>query len=505
MFILRWFGDSFQFRMLWGYIGTNFPRFVYYYGPTVLWDNVVPLIMWMCIADVCNFITGQLEHLRHALDKLRQAQLYGRLHKCEFLKDKVDYLGFEVGNDGIRTSPEKVRAILDWPRPQSVHDVRSVLGLASYYRKFIRGFSQLAKPMTDLTRAKVTWTWGDAQDNGFKALKVAIATAPILRLPAFEHQFVITTDASDVAIGAILEQDFGLGLQPIAFSSRKLNSTKIRYSADERELLDIVWAIGQWKRCFQGPHPIVIQPDHAPLRPLPNQTSVNSRVWRWLAVLQGYYVDIRHIPGKKNPADSLSRQLMSDALVRKTAVTDANASYVEKLRVADDATNEEIQTALHQLFNSGPQDTKQDQAQLGPQGHSVLQYPQGTNSMNEDTSPQDKSTNKSILASTAISKIQLENMIKNSITSALQSEVPYSETVTQLQGGMRQIVLNDLIFKIMISLLVVHDRKQDVSLEFWRIVVPDDKEIKEHIVEELHSTPYSVHPGIQQTIGRVRK
>ena len=87
--------------------------------------------------------------------------------------------------------------------------------------------------------------------------------------------------------------------------------------------MGIVWAIGQWKHYFQGPHPIVIQTDHAPLRHLPNQTSVNSRVWRWLAVLQGYDVDIRHIPGKKNPADSLSRQLVSDALVRKSSVTSA--------------------------------------------------------------------------------------------------------------------------------------------------------------------------------------
>ena len=86
------------------------------------------------------------EHLKHALDKLRRAKLFGRLHKCEFLKDKVDYLGFEVSQEGIRTSPEKVKAILDWPRPQSTHDIRSFLGLASYYRKFIRGFSQLAKP-----------------------------------------------------------------------------------------------------------------------------------------------------------------------------------------------------------------------------------------------------------------------------------------------------------------------------------------------------------------------
>ena len=146
---------------------------------------------------------------------------------------------------GFALDPEKVKAILDWPRPQSTHDIRSFLGLASYYRKFVRGFSQLAKPLTDLTRAKVDWKWGDTKENSFLALKAAMATSPVLRLPDFERQFVVTTDASGVAIGAILEQDFGSGLQPIEFSSRKLNATEIRYSAYERELLGIVWAIGQ--------------------------------------------------------------------------------------------------------------------------------------------------------------------------------------------------------------------------------------------------------------------
>ena len=225
------------------------------------------------------------DHLERALERLRQAKLYGRLHKCEFLKDKVDYLGFEVSANGVNASPEKVKAILNWPRPQTVHDIRSFLGLASYYRKFIRGFSQIAKPLTDLTREKKTWCWGDAEQNSFTALIVAMATAPVLRLPDFEKQFVATTDASDVAIGAILEQDFGSGLQPVAFASRKLNATEIRYSTYERELLGIVWAIGQWKHYFQSPHPIIIQTDHAPLRHLPNQTSVNSRVWRWLSIL----------------------------------------------------------------------------------------------------------------------------------------------------------------------------------------------------------------------------
>ena len=115
------------------------------------------------------------------------------------------------------------------------------MGLASYYRKFIKGFSQLAKPLTDLTRDRVNWYWGDAAASSFKALKVVMATAPILHLPNFEKQFIVTTDASDVAVGAILEQNFGSGLQPIAFASGKLNATEILYSAYEREMLGILW------------------------------------------------------------------------------------------------------------------------------------------------------------------------------------------------------------------------------------------------------------------------
>ena len=148
-----------------------------------------------------------------------------------------------MSKEGIHASPEKVKTVLDWPRPQSMHNVRSFLGLASYYRKFIKGFSQLAKPLTFLARDKAVSRWGDAEANNFTALKVAMATTPILHLLDFKQQFVVTTDASDVAVGAILEQNFGSRLQPIAFASRKLNATEIHYSAYEREMLSIVWAL----------------------------------------------------------------------------------------------------------------------------------------------------------------------------------------------------------------------------------------------------------------------
>ena len=111
-------------------------------------------------------------HLRWALEQLRKAKLYGRLHKCEFLKDQVDYLGFEVSPRGIQASPEKVRAIIEWPKPKSVHDVRSFLGLASYYQRFVRfvrGFSEMARPLTSLTRAGVEWEWSTSQHQAFNS------------------------------------------------------------------------------------------------------------------------------------------------------------------------------------------------------------------------------------------------------------------------------------------------------------------------------------------------
>ena len=261
------------------------------------------------------------QHLRWALDQLRKAKLYGRLHKCEFLKDQVEYLGFEVGPRGVQASPGKVRAIIEWPRPKSVHDVRSFLGLASYYRRFVRGFSEMARPLTQMTRAGVEWDWSEAQHQAFNRLKLALTTAPVLKLPDFERQFVVTTNASDAAVGAILEQDFGNGLQPVAFASRKLNDAEMRYSAYERELLGIAWALAQWKHYCQGPHAVVIQTDHAPLRHLPNQASVNSRIWKWINILQGYNLEIRHIPGKRNPADTLSRQDKKDALGEENSGT----------------------------------------------------------------------------------------------------------------------------------------------------------------------------------------
>ena len=170
-------------------------------------------------------------------------------------------------------------------------------------------------------------------------------------------------------------------------------------------------------------------------------------------------MEIRHIPGKKILADSLRRQLVSDALVRKEYVKNANEEYVMRLRVQSDATDEENQSALHHLFNKSAQ---------CPQGKfNVMNGDQDPSQYSEEIKP-------SVIAPTAVSKLQLDNSFRNSLYSLLRNEAPYDGIITELESGRTQVVKKDEVFKRMNGILAVHSHHQDAELDFWRILVPSD-------------------------------
>ena len=196
----------------------------------------------------------------------------------------------------------------------------------------------------------------------FKTLKRSLVTAPVLHMPNFDLPFVLTTDASAVSVGGILEQDFGSGLQPVAYESKKLSPTEMRYSAYERELLGIVWAIGKWRHYFEG-RKLIVQTDHSSLRHLPNQPSVNRRIWKWVSILQGYDIEIRHIPGKVNPADTLTRQAWAGDAHEVAHVKDIDRELVDMIRVAETASDEDIQRKLRELYSSEGDQEKIQHAQ----------------------------------------------------------------------------------------------------------------------------------------------
>jgi hypothetical protein len=249
-------------------------------------------------------------HVRKVLEILRKEKLYAKESKCELFKTEVEFLGHIVGRDGVRMMEDKVKAVQDWPTPTRVTHVRAFLGMAGYYRKFVKDFSKIAAPLSDLTKETVKFDWGHPQEEAFRRLKDAISKGPVLILPDPNLPYVVNTDASGFAIGAVLQQDQGRGLQPIAFLSKKMLDAETRYPVHEQELLSIIHALSTWRHYLLGSSfKVRVLTDHHSLQHFKTQPLLSARQSRWKDVIANYDFDIEYIEGVKNVvADGLSRR-----------------------------------------------------------------------------------------------------------------------------------------------------------------------------------------------------
>jgi hypothetical protein len=264
------------------------------------------------------------QHLRAVFDVLRQHKLYAKLSKCEFGRKEVEFLGHMVSADGIRPLHDKVAAVKDWPRPENLSELRSFLGLTGYYRRFIKGYARIALQLTHLTKADVAYIWTEEIQQAFQQLKNALISAPVLAVPDVERPFVVTTDASDHAIGAVLSQGNGGMERPVAFMSRTLSSTERNYATYDKEMLAILEAIRLW-RPYLAYERFVVYTDHAPLTRLFKQKELLPRQTRWIDRLSQFDFDIVYKPGKVNVvADALSRRFPAqlNMAVRKKGAND---------------------------------------------------------------------------------------------------------------------------------------------------------------------------------------
>ena len=247
-------------------------------------------------------------HVKQVLEVLRKEKLYAKESKCELFKEEVEFLGHYVGRDGVRMMDDKLAAVADWPVPTKVHDVRAFLGTAGYYRKFIKDFSSIAAPLSELTKDTVKFEWTDKQQSAFVRLKSALQTAPVLALPDPALPFVVQTDASGFAIGAVLMQDQGKGLQPICFLSKKMLPAETRYPTHEQELLAIICALKTWRHYLSG-RKFRVLTDHHSLKHFKTQPQLSVRQSRWKDAIAEFDFDIEYIEGKSNVvADGLSRR-----------------------------------------------------------------------------------------------------------------------------------------------------------------------------------------------------
>lgn len=248
-------------------------------------------------------VDEHFKKLRAVFDRLREYNLKLGVAKCRFLSRQIIYLGHMCTPEGIKPNPELVKAVQEFPQPTSVKEVQSFLGLANYYRKFIKNYAEIALPLIGLTRKSVKFEFDEKCIVAFKELKEALATKVVLRYPEWDKEFRVSVDASGYALGAVLEQEG----RPVAYGSRVLNQAERKYCTTDRELLAVVWATKLWRAYLLGRHFKVIS-DHRPLQGTVRVKEASARVLRFHQKLSEYDFTILYKKGKDHTnADTLSR------------------------------------------------------------------------------------------------------------------------------------------------------------------------------------------------------
>lgn len=325
-------------------------------------DNLLRHLKWkMCLCyldDIVVFSHTFPEHLRRlhcVLSCIQEAGLVLNPKKCQFGANEIKILGHLVSEQGVKPDPDKVAAVYNFPPPKTVHDVRSFLGLCSYYRRFIRNFCSRAKPLQELLKGGAGFCWNQDQRDSFNDLKSALTSQPILALFDEDAPTELHTDASGYGIGAVLVQQQDEKERVIAYASRTLSKAEKNYSTTERECLAAIWAIAKFRPYLFGKS-FKIMTDHHSLCWLANLRDPSGRLARWALRLQEYDVSIVHKSGRKHAdADCLSRNPIPDEILGSekslAAITDLAseqrndaqlAEHLKKTESAPDSSSAEL-------------------------------------------------------------------------------------------------------------------------------------------------------------------
>ena len=261
-----------------------------------------------------------LDRLTAVFQRLENHHLKLKGKKCEFFDSSVTYLGHIVSKDGVATDPEKTRAISTWPVPHNVKTLRTFLGFAGYYRRYVSNYSKIAKPLNDLLKGHSTnkgkskvkpppWKWGDDEQEAFEQLKERLSSPPILAYADFDQPFILHTDASMQGLGAVLYQIQNGHKRVIAYASRGLRNAEKNYPAHKLEFLSLKWAVTEKFHDYLYGNSFEVITDNNPLTYVLTSAKLDATGHRWLAALSNYNFSLRYRKGINNAdADSLSRR-----------------------------------------------------------------------------------------------------------------------------------------------------------------------------------------------------
>ena len=365
------------------------------------------------------------DHLRRTLGILRDRQLYAKFIKCEFWTDQIAFLGHVISREGIQPDSSKVKAITEWEVPKSVTEIRSFLGLAGYYRRFVRNFSIIARSLTNLLKKDQQFVWDGSCQESFEELKRRLTTFPILAVPSEKGNFVVYTDASRSGLGGVLMQEGKV----IAYTSRQLRPHEQNYPTHDLELAAIVHALKTWRHYLYG-ETFQVFTDHKSLKYIPTQRDLNLRQRRWMELLKDYDCTIEYHPGKAN--------VVADALSRKSSDQKDDVDHRVEHLLALRAMRVEMDVRGSEL----------------------------------------------------IANIQVRPLIFDEI-SARQDE---DATLRRLKAKVGDATTTHFQLS-----------DQGVLYRGARICVPNIEELKRELLEEAHSSRYSMHPGSTKMFNDMRK
>jgi hypothetical protein len=387
-----------------------------------------------------------LEHLRLVLQELRESKLYANPEKCSWMKESVEFLGHVVEKGGrVGMMPAKTEAVRAVLPPTSTTELRSFLGLANFYRRFIKDYAKIASPLTDLLKQNnnekskmLPWPPDSQEQEAFEKLKKALCSHPVLYLPDFSKHFILETDASINTVGGVLSQEFDDGRHPVSFFSLKLHGAELNYDTRKKEALAIVKALQVWEPYLKSKK-FIAYTDHAPLEYFDSQRTMSGQWARWAALRAEFDFEIKYKPGEKN--------VVADALTR--------------MRIGDTGEKER------------------------PEG--------------------DERRKGESLAPLAVSVPVMEEEIMEKIREGYEKEEGLEKVIAHMKDPENNPVPPEFTHKL--PKLSLHD-----DLLFFtdvlgrsRLYVPDDKKVKESLLNEAHDVPTTGHLGVDKTLEKLQR
>jgi transposase InsO family protein len=419
---------------------TNGPATYQRYMNDVLFDYLDDF----CTAyldDILIYSDDPLEHDLHVkkvLQRLRDAGLQADVSKCEFGVTRTKYLGFIISTDGIRVDPEKVSIVQEWQPPTSVKGVQSFLGFCNFYRRFIRGYGVIAKPLTQLTRVGASFTFNTDCHHAFDTLKSALTSAPLLQHYHPELECMLETDASDGVIAGVFSQRHGPHWLPVAYFSKTMAPAECNYEIHDKEMLAIVRSLKEWRPELEGTAKrIQIYTDHKALEYFMTSKNLNARQARWAEALADYHFIIKYRPGKENAK--------ADALTRRLDETNSQDQVKKKMRRQQLLKDDQLDPSIVRP------DPTRDNLLLALIGELAP--------ISEDTS--------------IVDRILQANRTARSLQALRKQAESETKSNLSLENG----------------LLLYKDR----------LVVPDEANLRTYLIREAHNQVSTAHPGKAKT------